>query len=34
VVLFRELGLKDALKSLSIMLVAVFATGTGLNLIL
>jgi len=34
VVLFRELGLKDALKSLSIMIVAVFVTGTGLNLIL
>jgi ferrous iron transport protein B len=34
VVLFRELGLKDGLKSLGVMLVAVFATGTLLNLVL
>jgi ferrous iron transport protein B len=34
VVLFRELGLKDALKSLAIMLAAVFVTGSALNLIL
>jgi ferrous iron transport protein B len=34
VVLFRELGLKDGLKSLGVMLAAVFMTGTALNLIL
>jgi len=34
VVLFRELGLKDGLKSLGIMLLAVFLTGSVLNLIL
>jgi ferrous iron transport protein B len=34
VVLFRELGIKDALRSLAIMLIAVFVTGAVLNLIL
>jgi ferrous iron transport protein B len=34
VVLFRELGFKDGLKSIGIMLLAVFLTGTALNLIL
>ena len=34
VVLFRELGFKDGLKSLGIMLLAVFLTGSALNLIL
>ena len=34
VVLFRELGLKDGLKSLGIMLVSVFSVGALLNLIL
>ena len=34
VVLFRELGIKDGLKSLGLMLIAVFLTGSTLNLIL
>ena len=34
VVLFRELGLKDGLKSMGIMILAVFVTGSALNLIL
>ncbi len=34
VVLFRELGLKDGLKSMGIMILAVFITGSALNLIL
>jgi ferrous iron transport protein B len=34
VVLFRELGIKDGIKSIGIMLVAVFLTGSTLNLIL
>jgi ferrous iron transport protein B len=34
VVLFRELGFKDGLKSIGIMLLAVFLTGSALNLIL
>ena len=34
VVLFRELGLKDGLKSVGVMLVSVFITGTVLNIIL
>ena len=34
VVLFRELGIKDGLKSLAVMLIAVFAIGALLNLIL
>jgi len=34
VVLFRELGLKDGLKSLGVMLIVVFVTGGALNLIL
>jgi len=34
VVLFRELGLKDGLKSMGIMLLFVFLTGTALNFIL
>ena len=34
VVLFRELGLKDGIKSIGIMLVAVMFTGTALNIIL
>jgi ferrous iron transport protein B len=34
VVLFRELGFKDGLKSIGIMLLAVFFTGSTLNLIL
>jgi len=34
VVLFRELGFKDGLKSLGIMLAAVFVTGSLLNLVL
>jgi ferrous iron transport protein B len=34
VVLFRELGLKDGLKSLGVMLVTVFITGSILNLVL
>jgi len=34
VVLFRELGLKDGLKSVGIMLLSVFVTGSALNLIL
>jgi ferrous iron transport protein B len=34
VVLFRELGFRDGLKSLAVMLAAVFLTGTVLNLIL
>ncbi len=34
VVLFRELGLKDSLKSMSVMLLSVFSVGTVLNLIL
>jgi ferrous iron transport protein B len=34
VVLFRELGFKGGLKSIGIMLLAVFLTGGALNLIL
>jgi ferrous iron transport protein B len=34
VVLFRELGLKDGLKSMGIMLLAVILSGGALNLIL
>ena len=34
VVLFRELGLKDGLKSVGVMLLSVFVTGIALNLIL
>jgi ferrous iron transport protein B len=34
VVLFRELGLKDGLKSMGVMLLFVFLTGTALNFIL
>jgi ferrous iron transport protein B len=34
VVLFRELGLMGGLKSLGVMLLAVFATGSLLNLVL
>lgn len=34
VVLFRELGIKDGIKSIGIMLVAVFLTGSALNFIL